>query len=190
MKATPLPPATCTAILAAARDLVAIGDGAGLGVGDVAKAAGVSRQSVYLGFGSREGLIAGLCQLIWRESGAPVEMRAAADAAGDDPAALDTFMRASLGVAPALAAPAAMISGAGLHAFETERLDLNRRLFDNMRRAGRLSPLFTPAQAADLAWSLTHVDRYRHLVVQCGWPENLYTEETITLAERTLTEVG
>jgi len=48
---------TRAAILAAARELVARGQGEPLGVGDVAKRAGVSRVTVYNRFGSQEGLL-------------------------------------------------------------------------------------------------------------------------------------
>ena len=48
---------TRTAVLSAARELVAAGGGASLSVGEVARRAGVSRLTIYNRFGSRSGLL-------------------------------------------------------------------------------------------------------------------------------------
>jgi hypothetical protein len=38
-----------------------------------------------------------------------------------------------------------------------------------MDQAGLLPPVLPPTTAADLCWSLTHVDAWKHLVVERGW---------------------
>ena len=62
---------TRSAILAAARDLLASGDGPALSAGAVARRAGVSRITVYNRFGSKDGLLRELAQEARRQGATP-----------------------------------------------------------------------------------------------------------------------
>lgn len=71
-------------LLDAALEVAAVHGLSRLSVGDVAKRAGLSRQTLYKHFGSREDLIA---QMVLREAGAMVEEIIAAAEAHEDPLA-------------------------------------------------------------------------------------------------------
>jgi AcrR family transcriptional regulator len=70
---------TRAAILAAARDLLAAGDGPGLSAGAVAQRAGVSRITVYNRFGSKAGLLREVAAGARREGPPPLAVE------GSDP---------------------------------------------------------------------------------------------------------
>jgi hypothetical protein len=58
-----------------------------------------------------------------------------------------------------------------------------------LRRAkvsGRLKEGLTVNHAADLAWSLSHIDAWRHLVVERGWSQQRFAVSRLELLEREL----
>ncbi|MGE0439529.1 MAG: hypothetical protein AB7L66_03070 [Gemmatimonadales bacterium] len=61
-------------------------------------------------------------------------------------------------------------------------------LLKRARAAGRLKADWSVSQATDLAWSLSHVDAWRHLVVECGWPASRFVSTTIRTIETLLLE--
>jgi AcrR family transcriptional regulator len=145
-------------------------------IADVAAAAGISRQTVYLHFGDRAGLLL-----------AAVRQRAVTDvprafivAARDEPVpgALASFVKAWLGYIPEIQPVAQMLSaGARLDAssrpaWEDRMSNLRTLILALTRRlaaAGLLQPTWTVETAADWIWHRTHIDGWYHMVVERGW---------------------
>jgi len=61
-----------------------------------------------------------------------------------------------------------------------------RTLLSRLAAAGHLAAGYTPDTAADLAWSLTHIDAWRQLVVQRGWSPQAFRANRAALIRQTL----
>lgn len=145
---------------------------------DVARAADVSRQTVYLLFGNRAGLLLAMVEDIDARSDGPARLAEARQTV--DPAqALEAYARAWLHylpvvfpVARALASAAASGDAEAAAAWETRVQRLRGGLLQVMKALqaqGLLKPAWTPTVAADWAYSAMHVDVWQHLVVECRW---------------------
>lgn len=164
-------------ILDAARDLVAQ-RGAGITMADVARAAGVSRQAVYLHFSSRASLFVAVVRHMDEQEGIRDRCERALGHA-DPVQALEDFVLAWLHyaarihpVASALLAsrrddPDAMTAW-------SDRADELRAGFRHATRrladTGHLRAGLDLAAAADLAWTMTSVPVWEQLTVDCGRP--------------------
>ena len=160
---------------------------------DVAAAAGVTRQTIYLHFGSRAGLLLALVAHIDEEHGLQDQVRrieAKPDPVERLEAALRliaTYQRQIHTVAMALAHHAATDpdSRAALDDRMEARRRLLRQLVEPLATAGRLHPDWTPDEIVDLLWEASAPTSYHHLVVERHWPPDRYQTWLITLA-RTL----
>lgn len=196
MKTGDIASTTRERILATAEQEIVQRGRAAVSLADIAEAGGVSRQTVYLAFGGRAGLLAALVARAGEKSPHAGAMRAIADSNEATRDALDAYLRAWHSHVPEIAAALQLLTAAAASGDDEARHACDEHgaaqravfaaIFTRLRRAGVLSPMWAPEAAADLAWSLTHVDRRRHLVDACGWPDDLYTEETIALVERVL----
>ena len=54
------------------------------------------------------------------------------------------------------------------------------------RTKTRLCPPLTAEKAADLIWSSTHLDAWRHLVVDRGWSPSAFRQNRLALIRRTV----
>ena len=164
-------------ILHETRGLVAA-RGAGVSMNDVADAAGVSRQAVYLHFPTRGRLFLALVHLMDEES--QIRDRLAAALEADDAViALRTFIRVWLRfaatiqpVATALLATRTTDADAWA-AWEDRMTDLrggHLRATRRLAEAGRLRDGVDPAVAADLTWALTSVSVWEQLSLDRSWP--------------------
>jgi AcrR family transcriptional regulator len=161
---------------------------------DVAKRSGVSRQTVYVNFGNRAGLLMAMVEH--------------SDAASPELARLkmrqpDTTLEQSLAhivrswfdyipvvfkVARALAA--AGETDADARAAIESRWQILRGGFllatTALYRAGKLAPEWTAETAADWVCHMAHIDAWQHLVIERGWPAERAVEQTIRSLIRTL----
>jgi AcrR family transcriptional regulator len=162
---------------------------------DVAREAGVSRQTVYLLFGSRAGLLLAMVDDVDGRSDGPARLAAARSTTA--PAQLlDTYARAWLGYVPvvfpvarALASAAAGGDADAAAAWESRMQRLRGGLLQVMRTLqseGLLRPEWTPSTAADWAYSAMHVDIWQHLVVDCRWKPRDAVERIVRAMERAL----
>jgi AcrR family transcriptional regulator len=145
---------------------------------DVAREAGVSRQTVYLLFGNRAGLLLAMVDDVDERSDGPGRLAAAREV-GDATQSLEAYARAWLDylpvvfpVARALASAAASGDSDAAAAWETRVQRLRGGLLQVMKglqAQGRLRPEWTSSTAADWAYSAMHVDVWQHLVVECRW---------------------
>jgi AcrR family transcriptional regulator len=162
-------------IIDATRQLVGT-QGAGVGMSDVARAAGVSRQAVYLHFASRAGLLLAVVRQMDDEAG--IRERCEQALADPDPVeALRGFILAWLRYAATIQPMASALLASrrtdpDASAAWDDRMAELRSGFDHVTRrlakAGRLRGGLAPGAAADLAWSLTSVPVWDQLTTDCG----------------------
>jgi AcrR family transcriptional regulator len=193
--ATP-PLDTRNRLLQLAWDRIAVQGHAAISLVDLAREAGVSRQTLYVLFGSRAGLL--LAMVEYRDTqSAAVPRLARAREAMTTRGAFEPYLRAwfeylpqVFPVARALAAAANLADGDAQAAWES-RMKLLRGGFLEMTRtlddAGALRPGWTPATAADWMFAMTHVDTWQHLVVEAKWkPKDAVDRIVATLRETLL----
>ena len=188
-------PDTRTRLLDAARQLLEEDGPHGAGMEEIARAAGVSRQSVYLHFGSKTGLLLALVahvdarrdvnelvDRLWTLPDALTALEAAADlAAATNPEvhrialALDAARRWDTAFEPAW------------QDRTTHRLERYRRLVRWLKRDGFLGAGWRLEHATDFIWSLSSVQTYDQLVVERGLSIEHYATLLRTSLRTTLT---
>jgi AcrR family transcriptional regulator len=162
-------------LLDATRRLVAQ-RGATVSMADVARAAGVSRQALYLHFSSRASLFVAVVRDMDEQEG--IRRRCEQALSADDPAeALVAFVIAWLDYAEKIH-PVASALLASRHDDPDAMTAWNDRMSElrtgfrhatrRLQAAGRLRQGLTPAVAADLAWAMTSVPVWEQLTVDCG----------------------
>jgi AcrR family transcriptional regulator len=172
-----LPRDTRTHILEIAWRLIGERQDAAVTLVDIAQAAGVSRQTLYVNFGSRAGL---LTAMVAHHDEASAEPVALARARSTQPAAqaLDTYIRAWFRYVPkvfpvARALAAASLTDEDARAAWDSRMQLVRggllELMQGLKRTGNLQAGWTPEAAADWCFSMLHVDTWQHLVIERHW---------------------
>jgi AcrR family transcriptional regulator len=150
-------------------------------VAEIAAAAGVSRQLIYVHFSNRAGLLVAMTRQQDARSG--FRERALATRALEPVTALEALIRAwhdylpeILPVADEL--EAALITGDdGADAWHDRMGELHEALRLAMQRVD-LAPGWTPEAAADWAWARCQPSNWRHLVQERGWDPAEYALRT------------
>jgi AcrR family transcriptional regulator len=173
---------TRSRILEAAWELIRERGTTAVRMADVAEAAGVSRQLVYVYFESRAGLLTAMARHHDARSGFAARVAAAHEQQPRE--ALEALLRAWLAYVPeilpvARALEAAAAGGAvGADAWEDRMADLRSQF---RRAVGRLPGLdASPEAVADWIWARSHVSDWQHLVVERGWAPEDYVERCVT----------
>jgi AcrR family transcriptional regulator len=155
-------------------------------IADVAAAAGVSRQLVYVHFANRAGLLVAMTRHHDASSGF-VE-RVAATRRLPPAEGLEALLRVWLGYLPAILPVARALETAaatgdeGGSAWYDRMGDLWEAIRAAVRRVhqdGRLAGGWTVQTATDWVWARSHVANWQHLVAERGWPPEEYTERTV-----------
>ena len=191
------PTATRVAILDAATRLVR-GTGAGVTLEGVADEAGVSRQTVYVHFGSRTGLFIAMVQhmdeggilhgLVQRV----FDARTALDA-------LDAVVNVHAEYHP-VAYPVARVLMASRHedaamkAAWDERMagrrNLDRSVVEWLDREGLLPSTWDIDTATDIVWGLTSWQLWEELVIDRGWSKDAYLHHLRSMLRSILIDGG
>ncbi len=175
---------TRQAILEAALQLFTQGDPSAVRMVDIAKIAGVTRQAVYLHFGSRTGLLVSLVQYVDEKEGLAALAQPVWDAA-TGVEALDRFVTLQAEYNPRIYSTAKIgISGrygddAVAAAWEDRmagRREACRGLILWLERDGVLAPFDSLEEAADLLWTLTSIQVWEQLVIDQGWTAEQYDQ--------------
>jgi AcrR family transcriptional regulator len=161
---------------------------------DIAKAAGISRQAVYLHFPNRADLLIAATRYIDEVKNVDARL-AASRAAPSGVERLDAFVEAWGNYIPQIHGVAkALIS---MQDKDREaRLAWNDRLqairdgceaaVGALERDGQLSRELSPVHATDLLWTLLSVENWQHLTRDCGWSRQAYVDAMKSLARRAI----
>jgi AcrR family transcriptional regulator len=177
---------TSSRILAAAWELVMARGAAAVRMRDVAAAAGVSRQLVYIHFGDRAGLLVAMARDHDEQSGF-IE-RVASTRELPPAEALDALLREWFDYLPeilpvAVGLQAAAAAGDEAAAAWSDRMGDLREAFRvsvaRLRRDGRLARGWTVDAAADWVWMRSHLSGWQQLVGERGWAPRRYVERTV-----------
>ena len=162
---------------------------------DVAAQAGLSRQTLYVLFGSRAGLLLALVEQIDQTHRAPAKL-AAARTALPPGEAFDAYLRTWFTYLPVVFPIARALSAAATAGDEDaaaawkSRMDRLRAGYLMMTRALRaadkLRDGWTPETAADWMYGMTHVDLWQHLVIEAGWKPNVAIDRMVSQLHQTL----
>lgn len=155
-------------------------------VSSVARACGVSVESVYRRFPGKGALIRAVVeQALQGEGPVPAETRSDAIPSADLAGLLQGWGRLSAEVAPRVAPLLLLVKVAAAHDPElsdvAQELDdsRRRRMTDNARRlaaAGHLPTSRSVEEVADLLWTYSSPEVYDLLVHRSGWPVEAYQQ--------------
>ncbi|SRR5579871_3623249 len=184
MKMQPLTPSTREAVLAAAWRLIVERGRVDVSVVDIASAAGVTRQSIYLGFGSRVGLLVAMARRADAQSAHARRMRTIFERGAKSPKDFLSYVGAWLLHLPEIYPVGVLLSAAAVTDSEAAEVFNDRMvralhagyetLLRQLDQAGYLARGWRPKRAADVCWSLTHIDAWRQLVVERGWTPSAF----------------
>lgn len=193
---SPLSPETAQAILDAAWRLISKRGRADVSLGEIAKAAGVTRQSIYIGFGGRAGLLIAMARNVDDRSEHVRRMRDISRGAASEPDALYAYVESWLAHLPEIYPVGVLLSAAAVTDAEAAAVFNDRmigglhtgyrRILKRLARAGHLSDGWSVERAADLCWSLTHIEAWRQLVVERGWSSNAFRANRLALIAGTI----
>ena len=176
-------PTTRTRILDAAWKLLESGAVRGVRMSDIAKAAGISRQALYLHFPSRAELLVATTRHV--DEVKDVDSRLSESRSATGPARLDAFVAAWGNYIPevhgVLRALAAMMeTDSEARAAYDDRMQAVRHgcaaAVAALVTDGHLAPGLTEAEATDLLWALLSVETWGRLTRDCGWSQARYVE--------------
>ena len=173
---------TRTRILEATWRLMEERNGQGVRMRDVAEAAGVSRQAVYLHFGSRAELMVETARYGDEVRGLDERLRRyrAATAGVERLEAFVEFWGNYIpeiyGIARALLA--ARETDEAVAAAWDDRMGVVREacrdIIERLHRDGTLAPGWTLDAAADLLWTMLSIRNWDSLTLERGWPTSQY----------------
>jgi AcrR family transcriptional regulator len=165
-------------------------------MGDIAKAAGISRQAVYLHFASRAELLAATTLYLDEKLG--LEQRLARSrAAGSGTERLDAYIEfwgnyvpEIYGVARALLV--AQETDEAAAAAWDERMqamrDGCRAAIEALKSEGHLAEGWNTKTATDFLWTMLSVRNWEQLTQECGWSSRKYISWIQSAARRTFAD--
>lgn len=176
--------------------------GMGVRVEDIARAAGVSRQAVYLHFGSRAGLLTATARYLDQQMDHPSRSRPIFEAKNGEEA-LEAFVQFWSGYLLDIygLAKALLLAKESDEAAAAAWTDRMEALYEKCRWViGRieadylLADGWTTTEATDFMWSLIAVDMWEHLTLEKGWSQEQYTRRILqslkaVLLKATVTEI-
>ncbi|MCA1832404.1 MAG: TetR/AcrR family transcriptional regulator [Actinomycetota bacterium] len=182
-------------IIASARGLLETNGYAGFGMEAIAEGAGVSRQAVYLHFGSKMGLLLALIEWLEQRAG----LRDAIERIWSAPTALQALDRA-VEVHARIDPEFIPLASALDEARRTDddaaavwrdrmgaRYETGRRLIERLKHEGMLHPRWTVASATDFWWATMSPFTHRLLSDERGWSAKRYAESMKLAMRRALT---
>ena len=183
-------------ILEAAWDLMAAQRRLDVGMAEIAAAAGVTRQTLFLAFGNRAGVLVAMARHQDTRSDHVLAMRQIA-ATGGDTAALHAFVDAWLDYLP-LVYPVAIqletdsLSDADANAAWQDRIFSQGarmgldRILGQMVARGVLLTDQDPSRLADVCLTLLVPSAWRYLVIERGWTATAFAGSRRTLIDALL----
>ena len=172
--------------------------GRGVSMGDIAEAAGISRQAVYLHFGSRTDLMIATTQYVDEVNGLEDILKTLHDAANGIELlniSIDiwvNYIPKIFGMAKALLATRETDADAA--AAWKDRMDvlygICQKIIKTLDREGTLAPQWSQKEAADLLWTIVSVYNWEQLTNECGWTTSRVREKMKVLLHRAFVVPG
>jgi AcrR family transcriptional regulator len=169
-------------------------NGQGVGMRDVAEAAGVSRQAVYLHFASRAELMVATARYGDQVLGLD-ERKRSFQAAGTGVELLEAYVEFWGNYIPEIYG----VARALLEARETDEAaaaawddrmgavrESCRITIEALHRDGMLAPGWSRDEAVDLLWTMLSIRNWEHLTNDCGWSQGQYVARMQELLKRAL----
>lgn len=182
-------------ILHATRNLLEDAAGAPVSMGQIAQAAGVTRQLLYVHFDTRAHLLLEVARAADVAARTP-QRQAGIDNAADAMSALREAVALQGHIKPRIHAVAQAVdrlrhtdpdAAAVWHEREQARLDRCASLATRLSAEGHLRTEWDMPTAARLLWSVTSLRAWEELVIDQGWSTRTWVKHTTHLLERTLT---
>lgn len=200
MKKQPISEDTKTAILNAAWALIAKRKRLDVGQAEIAAAAGVSRQAVYMAFGNRANLLTAMVRNMDTRSDHVARLGMISQAKTADASDFLRYVDIWLDYLPLIYPVGVLLDAAALTDTEASAAWDDRmkgallaglkRVLGHLAKAGQLAPGWKPERAAEMVWSLTHPSMWRLLVVGCGWSAKEFRDSRFAIIRSTLLAKG
>jgi len=183
-------------ILEATVKMLEGGEGRGVRMGDIATAAGISRQAVYLHFASRTELLVAAAKHLDEVLDSDRRL-APSRAATSGVKRLDLYIESWGRYIPQIynVAKGLMLAQdtdeAAAAAWKDRMLAMRdgcRAAIEALHADGSLAPEWTPRRATDALWTMLLVPNWENLTIECGWSAQQYIRWMKTLAKRTFVE--
>lgn len=187
---------TRTRILEATVQMLEGGGGRGVRMGDIAAAAGISRQAVYLHFASRTELLVAATKYLDEVLGSDRRL-APSRAATSGVKRLELYIESWGRYIPQIysVAKGLMLAQdtdeAAAAAWKDRMLAMRdgcRAAIEALHADGSLASEWTPRRATDALWTMLLVPNWENLTIECGWSTQQYIRWMKTLAKRTFVE--
>jgi len=185
-------------ILDAARRLLEERGYHAVGLESVAAAAGVSRQSIYIHFGSKANLLLALVANVDEEEGLP-HLALTVEQAPSAVEALHRFIDLVATLTPRVYRTAAVLDSARRTSPEADTAWMDRmtsrrrrcaRIVSRLADDGRLAPGWSRADATDFLWATTGLRVWEDLVVHRGWSATRFRRHLSRVLEQALVVQG
>ena len=163
---------------------------------EVARAARVSRQAVYINFGSRAGLLAALVVYVDEIGGLQAKIAKVLDSP-TALSALEALVDFRARYTPSIYRLAIHVDAARRFDADAEaswqdrmkyRYANSRAIAHRLAAEGALAAGWTEEDAADLIWSMTSIRTYEELVIDRGWSLNRYRQRINAILVGTLVD--
>jgi AcrR family transcriptional regulator len=186
---------TSTQILEAAGTLILKKGGADVTMAEIAKAAKLSRQAVYLHFSDRAELLISLARYLDEKRGIGDEIRKVQEASSAVEA-LRMMVAMQAHMNPGIWAVARAMDAVRRTDADAERswqdrlkhrLEGCRQITERLQEEGSLKAGLHPRVAADLLWSITSLRTWEDLVLDRGWSPQQYETQINRLLASALT---
>jgi len=187
---------TRAAILNATWSLIAEKKRLDIGQTEIAAAAGVSRQTVYLAFGSRAGLLTAMARNKDMQSDHVVRLGQLSYSDTVTPEDLQRYIEIWLEYLPLIYPVGILLDAAALTDAEAASawddrmkgalLGGLKRIFRQLARRDYLATGLRPDQAAEHVWSLIHPTAWHQLVVECGWSPQEFRRSRLDIVRATV----
>jgi AcrR family transcriptional regulator len=184
------------AILRATWSLIAKKQRLDVSQSEIAAAAKVSRQTVYLAFGDRAGLLTAMAQNKDAETEHVAQLTALSRAAKVSREDFLRYLGVWLDYLPVIY-PVGILLDASSLTDESARAAWDdrmknallaglKRMLRQLGKNGELARGLDADRAAELAWSLVHPTSWRQLVIDCGWSKEDFSRSRLEIVERVL----
>ncbi len=188
------PEDTRARILDAALALIRKRGAANVTMADIAKAARISRQAVYLHFADRAELLVALARHADERRGLAQELQKIADAPSGraalaEKASLQARMNPGIWAVARAMDAVRRTDEAAERSWQDRlknRLKGCRAIIGRLQQEGTLRPGLNADAAADLLWTLTSLRTWEDLVLERGWTADQYRERMTDLLLREL----